>query len=292
MADSMYERFYTSSDGGYPFCDEEGSGDIAVSEQILVGATSLNQDHVVTKVEVSLKKTGTPPNDIIVEIREFDTATNAPKTEVMATSTIAKASVGAAFAWVDCGFTEYVTLRASTKYCIILKSAGLTDGGNDYIWDHENTAGIYGTYNTSGDYGNTWSANSNANAFWFRITGGFWDNTVIDYNELIRIVGSGANATAKSVTNASIYAGNAEGYVNAITRYDWGTNWATCNAKAKKLVKEAMMCLAAVDIVNYSTLGYQSRFEAQYISNSLQARSDKAIGALMNINISDYTKKL
>ncbi|MEY2703195.1 MAG: hypothetical protein RLY43_1833, partial [Bacteroidota bacterium] len=72
----------------------------------------------------------------------------------------------------------------------------------------------------------------------------------------------------------------------------WDANWSSINAKAKKLVKEAIMCLAAKSIVDYDTDGYSSRFEAQYISESLQMRSDKAVAALMEEDIKAYVQSI
>lgn len=93
--------------------------------------------------------------------------------------------------------------------------------------------------------------------------------------------GAGANTTLtgdSDVTNSLI--AQAEGYINAMTRYNWNDNYAALNTDVKSVLEEAASNLAAVYLINYDTSGYTSRGEAELMINVLLFRANQNIEVL------------
>jgi hypothetical protein len=258
-----------------------------IAQAVVIGGTGTDEDFVLTRLEIRFG-TSAPANNAIIELREWDTTNNRPGNNVIARALGSDKEAGEGSGWWKWDeILNYPTLRRNTTYALVIiygESSNLyLDPDASYI------STDYKAFKTT-DKGRTWISFSDELNFFFRLYGESWGNEIINYPELIALAGLGVNETAKSFNNASIYASNAEGFINAITRYNWAENWNTLDEKAKKIIKEAMTTLAAVYMVNYDVSGYASRFEAQYISDALQLRADRAIAALTDLNIQRYIK--
>ena len=76
--------------------------------------------------------------------------------------------------------------------------------------------------------------------------------------------GYGANSTiVASTATLARWSDDAEGELNAATRYDWVTNIGSVGTYFKPILSQAVSSLVANEIIKYNMAGYTSRFEAQ-----------------------------
>jgi hypothetical protein len=287
--ESFHETFTGSGDilDASATPEDPPATDSGIGMKFTIGTTGTNESYAVSKVEIYMKKAGTLANDLIVEIREI--IGGVVQSAVLGSTTIAKSTFAAGYAWINCGDMGHPFLEASHIYLLSVRSAGQSFGVNEYLWAFDGTTnyaggGIY----SSDDFGITWTANDQDVDLFFRITGAQWPSEIVSYPEIVAAVGAGASATALSFQYASNFVSNAEAFVNAVTRYDWTTNWSSITSTAKNIVKEAIITLAAAWIVDYDVKGYDSRFEAEYISLALLARSDRALATLLDENVKKF----
>lgn len=286
---TLYERYDVIAsvvDG--LFSDESDTLPVAISQSFTVGTTSTNNAHVLNSVKIYIKKVGTPASDLTIEIREWDSTNSKPSSTVLASETVLKTAVGTSYAWVECGEFSNITLQKSTTYCLVVRG-GVCTGANDYSWGCK-TSDVYsgGAYNSSTDDGASFGALLSTQDQLFQVYGSYWTSNVVTYPQLMAKIGAGANATAKGIDYANEFTEIAEGYVNALTRYDWGENWGTLDSKSKKIVTQAVCCLAAIDVIQYDYTDYSSRFEAREKCAQLAMLADKAIMALSDQNVQTY----
>lgn len=99
--------------------------------------------------------------------------------------------------------------------------------------------------------------------------------------------GANVNSTARaSEAIISQFCNNAQGYINAATRYDWTAASAAINSNyphIKPVLAGAITDLAAIDMIWYDPSGYTSRGEAEDITNILHDRATKAIDFLKSM---------
>lgn len=77
---------------------------------------------------------------------------------------------------------------------------------------------------------------------------------------------AGANASATAIASYAFLAeacDEAEAEFNALTRYDWVTNWASVKTQFQKQVSSSVAARAAMEVVNYDFAGYPTTAEAQ-----------------------------
>ena len=73
---------------------------------------------------------------------------------------------------------------------------------------------------------------------------------------------------------------DAEGFINAVTRYDWVANSAAISTNFKPTLALAASNLAAADLIAYDMSGYPSRAAAESQINLLYDRAVRLIEAL------------
>ena len=134
----------------------------------------------LTEVDLKLNKVGSPPTDLVVEIRDVtrnDDDCNNPEecgemtATVLATATVSASDVGTeSHTWVTATFSSPPELAAHQLYAIVAHQTG--DGGNSsnrYNWRRSSDSNdIYtrGNSFTSSDSGSTWTTSSTyTNAF-------------------------------------------------------------------------------------------------------------------------------
>lgn len=76
------------------------------------------------------------------------------------------------------------------------------------------------------------------------------------------------------------FSDDAEGFINAMTRYDWVANYNAISTNFKPTLSDAASCFAASYLIAYDMSGYTSRGEAESIINVLYDRGMKAIKVL------------
>lgn len=97
--------------------------------------------------------------------------------------------------------------------------------------------------------------------------------------------GANASATSKAEAYTNVYIKMAEGQICLDTRYDWVTNYASVSTIGKEILRDAVSCLAACDVINYDMSGYTSRQEALGMINILWARYREIVSKITKDNI-------
>jgi hypothetical protein len=250
---TLYERYEGGSDGSLLFSDISTTLPVAMYQSFTTGTTSTNNSHLITSIELNLKKAGTPVSDLTIELREWDSSTSKPSSTVLASEVVAKTSVTTSFTWVNCGDFANYTLKPSTKYAIVVR-AGINTSGNEYYWQNKNAGGYSGggcgsstsdgnSFNTEGDYGDVN----------FRINGNFWRSVITDYQAVSSKFGSDVNATAISETYLNDFVLHAESILNVRTRHDWTSEFNSLSDSTKYILSEIVSCLAAIKVINFDT---------------------------------------
>jgi hypothetical protein len=276
MAKSLYE-YFTETDG------VETTWDITSAKTILaqtftIGTTGVNQTHTVEEILLQLTKGGTPAGNLTIEIRE--TTAGAPNSSVLATGTIAMSAIGA-ISWVSCSnLIGNMQLSASTKYALCIHHLSTVTAANKISWSGEQSSSQYsgGTAYYSIDNGATWTAVTDTSSTWdfdFQIFGDDFKGTLCTYQDVINKAGSGANATARSVSNVSNYVRQCENALNARTKTDWTARYASVSANLKYFLNEIVSSMAAKKVINYSHTGYNSRLEQQQMIETLDKEIEK-----------------
>ena len=99
------------------------------------------------------------------------------------------------------------------------------------------------------------------------------------------LVKAGANVssvmTASAGGEVDAFIEQAEGVLNAATRYDFVTNWITLSGPAP-IAKEIVEDLAAISCIQYDMSGYTSRGEAESMVNILRDAALRGLQILKN----------
>lgn len=107
--------------------------------------------------------------------------------------------------------------------------------------------------------------------------------TLCSSGAIIAKAGAGVNSNA-AASNAllSNWADQAEGYLNAATKADWISNYASVGANFKPILAKAVSALAAIDLIQYDMTGYQSTTQAQTQMNVLKDEANESIKILQD----------
>ena len=298
MAKSLYE-YYTSGtiDEYNDTWDSNNNifvapGKTVLAQTFTVGTVGVNSNFAIEEVKLHLVKTGAPAGNLTVEIRQV-TGAGVPDL-VLATGTISMADIGA-LGWCSCSnFIGNTNLTASTKYAICIHHLSTTTAANYIRWHGTLTVDGYagGIVFGSKDNGATWvDADAiNPQDLHFQIFGDTFTGTLCTYEDVINKAGSGANSTAKSVSNVSNYVKQVESIVNVRTKTDWTTLFSTLNANKKYILSEIASNLAAIKVINYDKSGYTGgRLEAESIQKTLRDEAEQYIIELKT-DIQDFVK--
>jgi hypothetical protein len=93
-----------------------------------------------------------------------------------------------------------------------------------------------------------------------------------------------ASATSAAEAYTNVYIKMCEGKICLDTRYDWVTNIASVSTIGKEILREAVSCLAAIDVINYDMSGNTSRQEALIMINILWARYADIVSKIVKDN--------
>lgn len=96
---------------------------------------------------------------------------------------------------------------------------------------------------------------------------------------------AGKNASTTATSSGSIiqqFSDDAEAYVNAVTEFDWVAASAAIGVNYLNMLRTAVSCTAAIDLISYDMSGFTSRGEAEDMVNILNDRKEKAIRFLVD----------
>jgi hypothetical protein len=90
--------------------------------------------------------------------------------------------------------------------------------------------------------------------------------------DILKKAGANHNTTYSADVYTNVYILLAEGKICLDTRYDWVTNYASISTIGKEILREAVACYTAIDVINADMSGFTSRQEALTMVNILWAR--------------------
>jgi hypothetical protein len=144
MPEKIYVQNTPTPDDQYPL----GSNDIVV--QTFVAPENFD----LTRVELSVARTGTPTNEVL-EIRK--TTDDTPTTDVLGTAKVPGSALGTSFAVKSFDFPTKIRLTKGTKYALYIYGEGVDTTAN-FVHVQIKKADTYpeGQILVSGDKGATW----------------------------------------------------------------------------------------------------------------------------------------
>ncbi len=153
-------------------------------------------DEVANKVQLYIKKVGTPSN-ITVNIKTD--SSGSPSSTIKTTGTLSASSVSINYGWVDVTFTTNPQLDAGTTYWIVLDSA--TNASNYYVVGG-NASGYASGASKIGTSAGAWSNNSPStiDGFFNLYTGGLTGKI----DGITVGTGTVGNAYANNIKNSTI----------------------------------------------------------------------------------------
>lgn len=296
---TLYDNYQVTAGESTAFLgDWSGSGGGSPSDVPGIAQTFTPVvSYLITQIDMRIKKVSTPTGIMTLEIRECDSVTGLPKTDVLATESLDTSTLSTSYAWVTLGDFGNLTLSSGQEYAIICTYPDDTlagTPGTDIAFSYQ-ASDVYSRgkilsqvkNGTSETFGTGILGTGDAI---FRVYGQVWNSNIVQYSTILAKIGSGANATSKNYDYANNYVQVAEGYVAAVTRYDWGGNWTSLHEKARRVVEQAVACLAAIDIIQYDYSGYGTRFEAREKCAELRELANIAIDALKDENVKVFVQ--
>ena len=110
--------------------------------------------------------------------------------------------------------------------------------------------------------------------------------------EVERKCGTNVNATAKGEAYVNDYMLQAESLINAVTRFDWTSEYTNLDSGAKGLLKEVASNLAAIYAISYDMSGFTSRIEAEDMVNILRDAALRGLSLLRDKKVKEFLDKM
>ncbi len=101
---------------------------------------------------------------------------------------------------------------------------------------------------------------------------------------------AGANANSTITANGSIlsnWSDEAEGIINAESRYDWTSNYGDVNSGYQAALNHACAALIAMNIINYDMSGYSNLLEATTMLDVLFDQYNRSMRILSDEKIKE-----
>lgn len=132
--------YYASTDGDLKFVRCTAAS-CPPSEQQVDVAQSFQPTTTdrITRIDLLLKKVGSPPNTMVRLIRDSGGRPSTSQTNVIATGAIVASSVTGSYLWVSVYLTSTPTLTANTPYWIVIDSS--LNETNYFVWGNDSAAG-------------------------------------------------------------------------------------------------------------------------------------------------------
>jgi len=208
------------------------------------------------QIVLRLSRVGTP-GDIIWQIREANPAFYPIGSAIVSgTITSTDVFVGSGEKWTISLATVQGNLIRDKSYVLTFSSSSL-DASNYYIIKSDASTPTYGGgfAISSTDSGSTWGAVSGTDLMFGIYSEGF-TGTLCTLSEAVEKAGANANSAAVNEQLVSNFVLQAEGLINATTRYDWVAAYSGLTDQVKYILNRVTSSLAAISIITYDMSGY------------------------------------
>ena len=180
------------------------------------------------------------------------------------------------------------TLEAGQQYALVAKD-GLTSAGNYVIWLADAGGGYAGgNMWSSTDTGATWTDDAPKD-FLFQIEGGTYDGTLCTLADAVNKAGANASSGGTSEVLVSDFVKQAEGVINAVTRFDWVNKYSSLTDEVRFLLNQVASDLAAIYIITYDMSGYTAAtVEAETMLNIYREAVARGLSLLRDKNVKTF----
>lgn len=117
-----------------------------------------------------------------------------------------------------------------------------------------------------------------------------WTCNLATENECKFKAGKNYNSTDITQDRMNEFALQAEGLVNAITRYNWSDDYSSLNEDVKGILSEIVSNLVGVYCISYDMSGFTSRIEAEDMVNILRDGALRGLSILRDKKSQEFLK--
>ena len=282
------QEWYTANDDGDLSIDNDNGGFTAISETFTLGTTGNNLTFNVTQIKVMLDGViGAALTQVQTWEIQGTLPDGKPDGNVISTGTLDTSIVTTTEGWYTITMSAG-TLEASKTYALVAQD-GYTDGTNNVTWSVDETAPAYtgGSVWTSANAGVAWTEVSTKD-FMFQIEGGSYEGTLCSLADAVNKAGANASTGSTEEVLVSDFVRQAEGVINAITRYNWVDQYASISDDTKFILNQVASDLAAIYIITYDMAGYTDRVEAETMINVYRETVMRGLSLLKNQEVKDF----
>ena len=269
---SFLEQFITGGDG----TQQNMKNIVWNGQSFTMGTTGDNLTATMSSVDLKMAKwtADADPNDGTVEIYEVD-LNGFPVGAALSTGTITAEMAGeivdvnnTAMKWVNVPMSA-ASLQANKKYALTVHQE--TAGGGLWVWSRDASSPSYtgGAALNSNDDSATWTEDTTKDNL-FSVNGGDYAGTLCTLADAVNKAGVNASSAAIKEILVSDFVKQAEGQINATTRFDWVKEYPDISGEVKYILNKAASTIAAIDIINYDLVpagGSQDRVTSETMIN-------------------------
>ena len=278
MAQVM-EFYVTGEDSNGTAMDADNSVD-EIGQWFTIGQVGTNTAFSLSTINIKIFKTGSPGNLTISLYNSFEDGL--PNGAAISTGSITAAEVTGTAAWYPITMSA-VSLRANGKYAVML--SGTTSTGNTYNWRVDVGGGYAG--GQSLDFNGTVYANQTPDVM-FEIVGGSYAGTLCTLANAINKAGAKASTISTNETLVSDFVIQAEGVINAVTRFDWVGAYSGLTDQVKFILNQVASDMAAIYMISYDMSGFTDRVEAETMINVYREAIARGLSLLRNQEVKDF----
>ncbi len=249
------------------------------SQSFTLGTVGSNTTFEIAQIKVKLFKDGTPTITQTWEIQGVQ-PDGKPDGNVLSTGTfdtsLTEATPGS---WHTIVMSS-ATLQTNQKYALVGKD-GHTSASTNYISWRKDGTNVYtgGEIWESTDAGASWALK--LGDFMFQIEGGSYKGILCTLSNAINKAGANANVTSTNEVLVSDYVKQAEGVINAITRFNWVNAYSGLNDDLKFILNQVASDLAAIYIITYDMSAYTTATaEAETMLNVYRESTARGLSLL------------
>lgn len=284
---SAFEKWVTGDDTDIHTWDSDADNFSKVAMTFTIGSVGDNLTFNLTSVDVKLFKTGAI-QDVDISITEVLPDGSPDLNNVLSTGTILAASIPTVTgAWLNATMTT-AGLKASTQYALVVSGQVTSASTIKLSWKADVGGGYAG--------GNLWTL-AGAATVWvdqapidclFQINGGDYAGTLCTLADARNKAGANVNTAAANESLMSDYVRQAEGLINANTRFNWVDAYSTLTDDVKFILNEVASNLAAISAITYDMSGFTDRVEAETMINVYRDAVLRGLSILRNQEVKSF----
>ncbi len=284
---STFEKYITGDDTE----TDNALGTRSFAMTFTIGTVEDNLTFDVSSIDIFLKFSGADSGTLAVGI--YQTLPDGkPDTEstAISTGTITINEAGITTKWFNSQMSTG-SLKANGVYALVLtENAALAnvfprlDGDGGY-------AGGKGYATTDLTDNTLWTdlASFAAGDLLFAINGGDYNGTLCTLANAVNKAGANASSTGSNETLVSDYVRQAEGVINAATRFNWVTAYSGLTDQVKFILNQVASDLAAIYIITYDMSGYTAdTVEAETMLNIYREAIARGLSLLRNQEVKRF----